>query len=63
MNIFKRIFCKHKNIYWVRNIYGDEINDISSRHIYRSIWRCKDCGRTFYKEILVKQNENSMETF
>lgn len=43
-----KLFCKHKNQKWVRNIYGDEINRISTRKIYRSEWKCADCGKTIY---------------
>lgn len=43
-----KLFCKHKNQKWVRNIYGDEINRISTRKIYRSEWRCADCGKVIY---------------
>ena len=41
MKIIKQFFCKHNNIEFVRNIYGDEINQISTSHIYRSAWKCK----------------------
>lgn len=41
---FKRLFCRHTELDFVRNIHGDEI-------IYsgwkRSVWRCKHC--TTYK--------------
>lgn len=43
------MFCKHKNLKFIRNIYGDEINYISLKMIYRSEWKCKDCGRIVYK--------------
>lgn len=35
MKIIKRILCKHENLDFVRNIYGDEINRISLKYIYR----------------------------
>lgn len=44
------IFCKHKNLKFIRNIHGDEINYISPiKMIYRSEWKCKDCGKIIYK--------------
>lgn len=48
----KQLFCKHNNIEFVRNIYGDEINKISTSHIYRSAWRCKYCGKILYSGYL-----------
>lgn len=56
--MFKRLFCKHKNMTFVRNIYGDEINRISLKHIYRSEWRCNDCGKIVYKGQLYKKEES-----
>ena len=44
----KQIVCKHENLEFIRNIYGDEINRVSLKHIYRSIWKCKDCGKIIY---------------
>lgn len=42
--------CKHKSIEFIRNVYGDEINVLSSdRMIVRSIWKCKNCGKIIYK--------------
>lgn len=49
MKTLKKIFCKHENLEFIRNIYGDEINRVSLKHIYRSIWKCKDCGKIVYK--------------
>lgn len=45
MNWIKRIFCKH-DYEFVRNIYGDEINNGAGK---RSEWRCRKCGKTIYK--------------
>jgi len=53
MNIFKILFCKHEFVF-NRNIYGDEINRISLREIYRSKWVCLGCGKVKYKGELVK---------
>ena len=44
------MFCKHKNLKFIRNIHGDEINYISPiNKTYRSEWKCKDCGKIIYK--------------
>ena len=51
---FKRLFCNHNHIEFVRNIYGDEINYISVFYTYRSQWKCKKCGETIYKSELVE---------
>ena len=44
----KQFFCKHNNIEFVRNIYGDEINYANAR----SVWRCKYCGKILYSGYL-----------
>ena len=49
-DFFKRLFCRHKNIYFIRNIYGDEINHVSVSKIYRSWWKCRDCDEFVKKE-------------
>ena len=50
MNWFKGLFKKCEHEYeFVRNIYGDEIN---YRGGYRSIWKCKKCGKIEYREHL-----------
>lgn len=38
----KRLFCKHYKVTFIRNVYGDEINDRNCR----SLWRCGKCGAT-----------------
>lgn len=48
MKILKRLFCKHSFVF-DRNIYGDEINRISLSKIYRSKWKCSECGKIKYK--------------
>lgn len=50
-NIFKKLLCKHENIEFCGNIYGDLIDHYStSRYINRSAHRCADCGRMFFSE-------------
>ena len=36
--------CKHQDLSFVRNIYGDQINQLNAR----SIWMCNDCMKTIY---------------
>lgn len=48
MNLLKRLFCEHEYEF-VRNIYGDEINACRG---YRSIWKCKKCGKIEYRKNL-----------
>jgi len=43
-----KLFCKHEYEF-VRNIHGDEINWVSPiNKTYRSIWKCKKCGKLKY---------------
>lgn len=44
----KQFFCKHNNIEFIRNIYGDEINYVNAR----SVWKCKYCGKILYSGYL-----------
>ena len=47
MNWLKKIFRKCKHDYkFIRNIHGDEINQCGK---YRSIWKCKRCGKIEYR--------------
>lgn len=48
MKIIKQFFCKHNNIEFIRNIYGDEINYANAR----SVWKCKYCGKILYSGYL-----------
>jgi len=54
MGLFKRIFCRHKEAVFVRNIYGDEINHVSLSKVYRSWWRCCHCGAWVARQELVE---------
>ena len=57
--IFNKIRCKH-DYQFVRNIYGDEINQCGG---YRSIWQCSKCGRYKYcKRLYSPINKNLKET-
>lgn len=44
----KSLFCEHEYEF-VRNIYVDEINACGG---YRSIWKCKKCGKIEYRKNL-----------
>lgn len=53
IKLFKKLLCNHESLEFVRNIYGDEINFISPPNkTIRSIWKCKNCGKIFYKSNL-----------
>jgi len=43
---------------WFRNIYGDEINSVSLRKVYRSFWKCKHCDKIELREKLHTPNDN-----
>jgi hypothetical protein len=47
-NWFKRFWCEHEYEF-VRNIYGDEINECGG---YRSLWKCSKCGKYQYRKEL-----------
>ena len=55
--MLRKILCKHKYIEFIRNVYGDEINQLSGKNIVRSIWRCKKCRRIIYKGNLYMEND------
>ena len=48
---FKRLFCKHQDQTFIRNIYGDEINLTNGK---RSVWRCKKCEAVVWRDSLVQ---------
>ena len=50
IQFIKNLFCKHKDLEFVRNIYGDEINAMNGQ---RSIWYCSDCRKFIPKDELV----------
>lgn len=51
-HIYRCFFCKHQDLIFIRNIYGDEINRISTKKVYRSLWYCKKCHKEIYKQEL-----------
>ena len=49
--MFKELFCRHKDLEFLGNVYGDLIDVVSTlKHINRSAWRCKRCGKFIFKE-------------
>lgn len=52
--------CDKHELKFIRNIYGDEINQISPPHkTYRSEWECVKCGKIKYKSYLNKTGNQS----
>ena len=45
---FNRMFCKHQVCDFVRNVYGDEINYLNCR----SLWKCRKCGAEVKRQFL-----------
>jgi hypothetical protein len=60
MNIFKIIFCRHKDLRFIGNIYGDLINECGGK---RSAWKCKKCGWLVYKPNLVGNTSKSYNRY
>ena len=62
MNIIEKIIqkfgCGHEYVF-VRNIYGDEVNQCGG---YRSLWQCYKCGKQQYRqELHIDDNEKFKE--
>lgn len=49
LRYLKSLFCRHRNLLFMRNIYGDEIFLAGGR---RSIHLCRDCGSSVYRREL-----------
>jgi len=56
MNWVKMLFCRHRNLKFVRNIYGDEI--VHSGGFKRSWWKCERCGAMKYKPELHRSDDD-----
>jgi hypothetical protein len=41
LTFIRRLFCRHYRVEFVRNLYGDQINDWGGK---RSAWCCTSCG-------------------
>lgn len=48
-NLVRRLFCRHRDVRFVRNIHGDEINHSGGK---RSVWRCQACGAAVRRDQL-----------
>lgn len=55
IKILKRLICNHRYIIFIKNIYGDEINALSTKKTIRSIWKCIDCGKIIYSDSLYNE--------
>lgn len=42
----RRLVCRHRDVHFVRNVYGDEINHLGGK---RSVWRCQACAAIVYR--------------
>lgn len=53
----RKIKCKHlkKPLKFIRNIYGDEINVLNGR----SLWKCTECGSVITRDYLYDVGETS----
>jgi hypothetical protein len=57
MSWLKRLFCKHYKQTFIRNIYGDEINHLNAR----SVWKCDKCGKYILDQNLVTARESPQD--
>lgn len=48
-DLIKRLLCRHRNLRFVRNLYGDQITHSGYK---RSEWKCKHCGAWVLKSAL-----------
>ena len=48
MNFLKRLFCRHRALHFLRNVYGDEIIQSGKR----SVWACTHCNAVVWKDEL-----------
>lgn len=51
MKSLKRLFCKH-DYKFSCDIGGDAINNISTKVVYRSIWKCSKCENCKFEKYL-----------
>jgi hypothetical protein len=57
VNLLKALFCRHKDLKFWDNVYGDRITHLStSKETCRSLWECQKCG------MLVKRPYLAIET-
>lgn len=53
--ILNFLFCRHKNIKFMGNLHGDAAVMTGSRSVYK----CVNCGKIIFKELLNNQEENN----
>lgn len=62
--MFKRLFCRHKDLEFLGNVYGDLIYDVSTLfRLNRSAWRCKKCGHIVFKECFGDEDHESFNDY
>ena len=44
--MWKKLFCRHEHKTCITNIYGDMINDL----MCRSVWKCERCDKSFFSD-------------
>lgn len=44
--MFRKLFCKHKRIHCITNLFGDMRNDFNCC----SVWACDKCGKMFLSD-------------
>ena len=49
MTWFSRLFCRHHDLEFVQNLYGDQIIEWGWK---RSIWRCTKCEKRIARDEL-----------
>lgn len=49
IKFIRSLLCKHRDVHFVRNVYGDEINTTGGK---RSVWRCQRCGGIVLRDLL-----------
>lgn len=48
-DLIKRLLCRHRDLRFVRNLYGDQIIQAGYK---RSEWKCNHCGAWVLKSAL-----------
>ena len=62
--ILKELFCSHKYLEFLGNVYGDLIDVVSTqKQINRSAWRCAKCGKFIFKETFGDMRHESYNEF
>ena len=48
--VYQNLYCRHREIDWETNVFGDQINLLNCR----SIWICQNCHKRFYRNRLMR---------